>query len=120
MGAATAATSTVSSFGWVVNATNADWSGTEAIKAAPATTGQSHYINSIVLNSASAINFTIGAGETASAVTTVIVGPIYMAANTTLPQIVFHKPIKLAADTALVMDASGAGNATVIVEGYTE
>lgn len=119
MAGATIASSTVSSFGWVVNASNSDWSGTEVVKAAPAS-GTSLYVNSVWVSSASAITFTIGEGETSSAVTTIIVGPIHLAANTSTPQIRFLKPIKLTAATALTMDASGAGSATVVVEGYTK
>jgi hypothetical protein len=109
--------SSVKGRGFVANGTSADFSGCEALKAAVA--GKSIYVERIYINSGAAINLTIGEGETTGAVTTVIAGPLYMAANTSL-ELVFTRPIKLTAATALTIDASGAGNATVIVQGFVE
>ena len=104
--------------GWIANGNSADLSGGEELKAAPGT-GLSLYLEELDISSGAAITITIGAGETAGAVTTVIVGPIYFAANTT-HKITFRRPVQLAADTALVVDASGAWNATVLAQGFTQ
>lgn len=105
--------------GWIKNATSTDLSGTEEIIAAPAA-GVSHYIRSVVINAGSAITVTLGAGETGGAVTAVVLGPISMAANSTTGQMAFHPPLEVGAATALVVDASGAGNVCIIVQGSTE
>lgn len=101
--------------GFVVNATSADLSGCETLKAA--VTGKSIYIERIYIISNTAINYTIGAGETSGGVTTILLGPVYSAANSATP-LIFTRPIKLAAATALTADASGAGAVTIIIQGY--
>lgn len=101
--------------GFIVNANSADLSGCEELKAAAA--GKSIYIERLTVNSEAALNVTIGEGETAGAVTTIVVGPLYLAANGTVST-AFEKALKLTAATALTIDASGAGNVTVIVEGF--
>ena len=115
LAAVTLTNNNVDRVGFVVNANSADLSGCETLKAA--VTGKSIYIERIYIISGTAINYTLGAGETASAVTTVIVGPIYCAADSNTP-LVFTRAIKLAAATALTADASGAGAVTIIVQGY--
>jgi len=113
--AITLKTNGVSGAGFVANGNSADLSGCETLVAA--VTDKSIYIERITINSNTAINYTIGAGETGGAVTAVVLGPIYCAANST-QEFVFTRPIKLAAATALVVDASAGGAATVIVQGY--
>lgn len=105
--------------GWSCHATNADLSGCEIIKAKSSTATESLYLKSVFISAAAAASITLGAGKTASAVTSTILGPIYMAANTSVSY-TFTRPIKLAANTDLVADASGAGAFTVLVEGFTQ
>lgn len=104
---------------FIVNATSADASACEELKAAPAT-GKSIYVKHITINNgASALSHTIGEGETTSAVTTALLGPIAMAANSSL-QWEFYPPMKLTAATSLTIDSSGAGAVCVFVEGFIE
>ena len=109
--------SAVDRAGFVVNANSADLSGCETIKAAVA--GQAIFIERVVIISNTAINYTIGAGETDGAVTTVLIGPVYVAANSITP-LTFTRPIKLAAAVALTADASGAGAVTIVIQGYVK
>ena len=113
--AITLTNSNVEKAGFIANGNSADLSGCETLKAA--VTGKSIHLERLVINSAAAINITIGAGETTGAVTTILVGPIYFAANTNIT-IVFTRPLKLAAATALTVDASGGGNVTIIAQGF--
>ena len=101
--------------GFSVNGNSSDLSGCEELVAAVA--GKSIFLTSAALSFGAAINVTLGAGETTGAVTTVVAGPIYGAANSTVV-LKFDRPIKLASATALTVDASGAGNVTVIAEGF--
>lgn len=103
---------------FIVNATTADASGTEELKAAPAT-GKSIYVKHITINSGAGITVTIGEGETKSAVTTALIGPVSFAANTSM-QWDFYPPMKLTSATSLTVDASGAGAICVFVTGYVE
>lgn len=102
--------------GFVANGYSADWSGCEQIVAA--VTGKSIYIERVYISSGAAITLTLGAGETGGAVTNELIGPIYMAANSTAAFDYFGRPIKVTAATALVADGSGAGAATIVVQGY--
>lgn len=104
--------------GFLLNATSSDWSGCEEILAA--VTGKSIYLEKITVLGVSAINVTIGEGETTSAVTTTIVGPIYTTTSGVPTVIEFKRPHKLAASTALTADASASGAITIIVEGFVE
>jgi len=62
-------------FGWIINATSADASGCEELKAAPAA-GTSIIVDHLTINNGSdAISITIGAGKTGAAVTTALIGP---------------------------------------------
>jgi hypothetical protein len=101
--------------GFSVNGNSADLSGCETLVAAVA--GKSICLERLAISFGAAINVTIGAGETTGAVTTVLVGPIYGAENSTV-ELVFERPIKLAAATALTADASGAGNVTIVADGF--
>jgi len=105
--------------GFIVNGVSADASACEVLKAAPAT-GVSIYINRLTINNgAAALSHTIGEGETTSAPDTALIGPIAMAANTSLV-FDFYPPMKLTAATELVVDSSGAGAVCVFVQGYIE
>lgn len=111
------ATSLQTKVGFAVNATSDDASGCEELVAA--VTGKKIKLEKCTIHSAAAISVTIGAGETAGAVTSPVIGPVYMAANTSVI-FDFTRPIELAAATALVVDASGAGNICVFVQGIIE
>lgn len=115
---AIAVTSPASRVGFIKNATSADASGCEEIIAA--TSGKQIKIRHLTINNgADAISYTIGEGETTGAVTTALIGPIAMAANTSI-QWDFNPPLELTAATALVIDSSGAGAVCVFVQGYVE
>lgn len=106
-------------FGFILNATSADASGTEELKAAPAA-GTSIYLDHVTINSGAAITITIGEGETGGAVTTGLLGPIAMAANTSLQFDFRHGGMKLTAATSLTVDASGAGAICIFAQGRVE
>lgn len=108
------------SAGWIRNANSADASGTEEIMAAPGE-GLSLVIEHLVVSSDSAISVTIGEGETTGAVTTALIGPVTFAAGQSMAFPVSGRTqgIKLTANTALTVDASGAGNINVWVQGTT-
>ncbi len=101
--------------GWISNGNSADASGAEVLKAAPGA-GVQLLVDKLVISSGAAITVTVGSGESASAVETVIWGPVHMAANS---QVIWkpERAAQLAANKALVIDASGAGDVTVIAEG---
>lgn len=104
---------------FIINGVSADASGCEELLAAPAT-GKSIYIESLTINNgANALSHTIGAGETTGSVTAALIGPIAMAANSSL-QWKFKRPMKLTEATALVVDSSGAGAVCIFAEGYID
>jgi hypothetical protein len=105
-------------FGWIINATSSDASACEELKAAPAA-GLSIVVDHLTINNgANAISITIGQGETGGAVTTALVGPIAMAANTSL-QWNFNGGMALDAATSLNVDATGAGAICIFAQGRT-
>lgn len=111
-------TSPASRVGFIKNAVSADASGCEEIIAA--THGKQIKIRHLTINNgANAISHTIGEGETGGAVTTALIGPIAMAANSSL-QWDFNPPLELTANTALVIDSSGAGAVCVFAQGEIE
>ncbi len=117
--AITVTTPTPGKFGFILNATSADASGCEELKAAPAA-GTSVIVDCLTINcGASALSITIGEGETGGAVTTALIGPIAMAANTSL-QFDFRSGMKLTAATSLTVDASGAGAICIFAQGRVE
>jgi hypothetical protein len=110
---------TPATLGFINNANSADFSGTEEL--VPAVTAKSHYITALLISCVSAINVTIGAGETGGAVTAVLLGPFYFAATAGSPiNLQFSPPIKVDAATAIVADASGGGATTIVIQGYTK
>ncbi len=103
---------------WSLSATSANASGCEELKATPGA-GKYLVIREVTICCGSAINVTVGAGESGDAVETVLVGPAFFLADGTTvftwkPKI----PVVLPADKSLTVDASDAGTVTVIVEGY--
>ncbi len=108
--------------GFIVNGVEtADASGCEELKAAPAT-GKSIFVDHLTINNGgNAISITIGEGETGGAVTTALIGPIAMAANSSLRFNFTSKGgMKLTAATSLTVDASGAGALCIFADGRVE
>jgi hypothetical protein len=114
--AITAVTNTSRS-GWIVNAYSADASAAEIMLAAVA--GKRHVIEHITVVSGSAIDVTIGDGESSSAVETVRIGPLDMAAGSSV-SIPFPGGLYCTSAKALVVDAEGAGKLCVVIQGRTE
>jgi len=102
---------------WAVNASTADASGCEQIKAAPGA-GYELVVSRIVCCIGAAITATIGSGESTGAVETPEWGPFGGAAGTYILDC-RDKPIQLTANKSLTIDASGAGTVCAYVEGYT-
>lgn len=112
-------TPTPGKFGFILNATSADASACEELKAAPAA-GLSIILDHLTINNgANAISITIGEGETGGAVTTALIGPVAMAANTSL-QWDFPGGMVLTAATSLTVDASGAGAICIFAWGRVQ
>lgn len=105
--------------GFILNGVSADASGCEELKAAPAT-GISIVVDDLTINNgAGAQSITIGEGETTGAVTTALIGPIAMAANTSL-QFQFRHGMKLTAATSLTVDSTGATALCIFAQGRVE
>jgi len=108
-------------FGFILNAVSADASGCEELKAAPAA-GTSIIVDHLTINcGASALLITIGEGETGGAVTAALIGPLAMAANSSLQfdfnDGFFVHGMVLTAATSLTVDASGAGAVCIFARG---
>jgi acetyl-CoA carboxylase alpha subunit len=114
---AIAVTRPVPKVGFIANATSADASACEEIMAAVA--GKSIKVRHLTVNTTDALTITIGEGETGGAVTTALIGPIAMAANSSI-QWSFNPPMELTAATSLTVDASGAGAICIFVQGVIE
>lgn len=96
-----------------VNGYSADAQGNEELVAAP-TGGKSIYLRRLRIFCIAAITVTINEGTDA------IFGPFAFAATAGSPiDLVFGEEVKLTAETALNVDASGAGAVCVVVEGAT-
>jgi hypothetical protein len=111
-------------FGFILNATSADASGCEELKAAPAA-GTSIIVDHLTINNgANAISITIGEGKTGAAVTTALIGPIAMAANTSMQWNFLNGMVSqgmvLTAAASLTVDASGAGAICIFVQGRVQ
>jgi hypothetical protein len=104
-------------FGFIKNANSADASACEEIIAAPGA-GVSFHISKVTISSDSAISVTLGEGETAGAVTTALLGPVTFAAGQCIDW-VFNPPLVTTANKSLTVDAGGAGNINVFVQGKT-
>jgi hypothetical protein len=102
-------------FGWCINATSADASGAETLLAAPAS-GSIILDHITINNGANAISHTIGEDVNAGAVVHTLIGPIAMAANTSI-QFMFPYGIELKALHALTIDSSGAGAVCIFAQG---
>ena len=107
--------------GFSVNASSSDASGCEELKAAPGT-GKSIYLTQIQISCVSAITVTVGMGENAGAVTTILLGPFNFTATSGSPvNLAFRdRGVKLTANTSLTIDASGAGAVQIFAEGYVQ
>jgi hypothetical protein len=106
-------------FGFIINATSADASGCEELKAAPAA-GTSINLDHITINNgAGAQSITIGQGKTGAGVTAVLIGPVVMAANTSL-QWNFPSGIVLTAATSLTLDSSSNTAICIFASGRIE
>lgn len=103
--------------GFIVNGYSADASGCEEIVAA--VVGKRIKLAFIACNAGATITVTIGAGETAGAVTKALVGPCSFTAHKTC-NLCFNPRLELPVNTALVIDASGAGNVCVLAQGVIE
>ena len=106
--------------GFILNATSADASGCEELKAAPAA-GTSIIVDHLTINNgSSALSITIGEGETnPGSVDAALIGPISMAANTSI-QFNFPYGMVLTAAKSLTVDASGAGNICIFAQGRVQ
>jgi hypothetical protein len=103
--------------GFIINATSANVSGCEVLKAAVA--DKKIKIRHLTVNSTSAIAITIGEGETASAVDAALIGPLEFGALET-KQWDFHPPMELTTNTLLSVDADGAGVVCIFAQGVIE
>lgn len=105
--------------GFIVNGTSADASGCEELKAGAA--GRTILVNHLTINNgASALSHTIGEGETTpGSVDTALIGPIAMAANTSI-QWNFDPPMQLTTGKSLTVDSSGAGAVCIFAMGRVE
>jgi hypothetical protein len=103
-------------YGWFLNATSADASGCEELKAAPAV-GTSIIVDHLTINSGAAITITIGEGKTGAGVTTPLIGPVSFAANQSIQWNFGNGCMILTAATSLTVDASGAGNICIFAWG---
>ena len=111
-------TPTPGKFGFILNATSADISGGETLKAAPAT--GSIIVDHITINNgAGAQGLTIGAGLTGAAVTTALIGPVAMPVNS-LIQFNFHDGMVLSAATALTCDSDSNTAVCIFVQGRVQ
>lgn len=101
--------------GFSVSLNSDDLRGCEELVAAPGA-GKAIEVDTVTISVGAAMDATLGAGESSSAVETVLIGPIYLAANSTVA-VPLAKPIRLAMNKSLTADASAAGNVTVHVTG---
>ena len=122
IGAITITNSATDRTGFVVNGNSADLSGCETLKAG--VTLKKIYLERIVIsNGATAQTVTVGFGETSSAVTSPVAGPIYLGANRQAT-IIYTRPATVPDATtaitgvALTADANSAGAVMVNVQGY--
>jgi hypothetical protein len=116
---AIAVTSPAAKVGFIKNATSADASGCEELVAAVA--GKKIKVRHLTMNNltAGALSFTLGEGKNVAAVTTALIGPVSIGANSSL-QWDFNPLMELTAATALTVDLSAGGNICVFAQGVIE
>lgn len=102
---------------WQVNAGTADASGCEEIKAMPGA-GYHLCVSRLIVILGAAITVTFGEDELAGAVAVALLGPLGGAAGCYVIDC-RQAPIEMTANTALVIDSSGAGQVCVYAEGFT-
>ena len=105
--------------GFILNATSADASGCEELKAAES--GKTIKVRQLTMsnNSEGTLTMTIGGGETGGAVTAALLGPVSLLTGQSMSW-TFNPPMEAGASTALVVDASGAGAICVFAQGEVE
>jgi len=113
----TSKSATVDGAGFCEFCYSSDLSGCEAVKAA--VTGKSIYLTSLSIHCLAAITVTVGEGETTGAVTTAYATWEFTTGGSGVT-LNFRRPVKLTAATALCADASGAGNVTIVAQGYVK
>jgi hypothetical protein len=103
---------------WAVSLYSADFTGCEEIKAAE--TGMTHYIRRIMINTVTAMNITLGSGESTGSVTTAHIGPVPVAAGNFCYAIAFGgKGMKITPGASFTIDTDAAGAITIYAEGKT-
>lgn len=109
----------VGTFGFFLNATSADASGVEELKATVA--GKSIYVDHLTISTDAAISISIGEGETVpGTVDAIHIGPVLFGADSFIQWNFLNGGMKLTAATSLVVKASGAGNINVFASGRVE
>ncbi|MGD8499099.1 MAG: hypothetical protein PVJ86_00535 [Phycisphaerales bacterium] len=103
---------------WAVNASSADASACEEIKASPGS-GNKLVVERLVVGIGAAITVTIGSGEANGAVGGDKIGPLGGAAGTYLLDFGPDDAYELIAAKSLTFDASGAGTVAIAAIGYT-
>ena len=110
----------VGRFGFFLNATSANASDCEELKAAPAA-GLSIYIDHLTISSDAAITISIGEGESVpGSPDIVLLGPVPFAVNQCIQWNFLNGGMKVKEATSLVVDSSGAGNICVFASGRVE
>ena len=104
-------------FGFIKNAVSANASGGETIIVSPGA-GKHFEIQRVSISSDSAISVTLGENLNAGAVVTALLGPVTFAAGQSITW-KFTPSMLTSDDVALCVDASGAGNINVYVQGET-
>ncbi len=99
---------------WAVNAISTDWQGNEIVKADPGAS-KSLYLEYIVITCVSAITLVLNSDAAA------LLGPFNFVATSGSPLVLDlrESPVQVPANTALQMDGSGAGAASIYVKGFT-
>jgi hypothetical protein len=118
--AITVTTPGVGKSGFILNGVSGDASGCEELKAAPAA-GLSIIVDHLTINNgAGAQSITIGEGETGGAVTAALIGPVAMAANTSLQWDFRNGGMKLTAATSLTVDSNSNTALCIFAQGRVE
>lgn len=102
---------------WQINASSADASACEEIKATPGS-GYALVVERLIIGVGAAVTVTVGSGESGGDVEGDKIGPIGGAAGTYFLDF-RDRPVQLTANKSLTFDASGAGTVAVYAEGYT-